>query len=60
MKQIITTTEYYKQLCRWKKYHMEQHGCSEQDALEWAYQNVLNPPGLAGAINDVKVTFVNG
>lgn len=55
----ITTTECYKQLCQWKNFHMEQHNCSEKEALEWAYENVLNPPGPAGDKCE-KVEVING
>lgn len=45
----ITTTELYYSLLRWKKLHMEVHGCNEQEAIEWAYWNATNPPGPAGS-----------
>ena len=55
----ITTTKLYYCILRWKKLHLDRHGCSEQEATEWAYWNATNPPGPAGsACEELKV--VNG
>lgn len=55
----ITTTKLYYSILHWKKYHMEHHDCSEQDAIEWAYWNSNNPPRLAGAACE-ELKVING